>query len=139
MVDVSEADDDELLKLLGDCSEPDDGAVTQEKDALTQRMRVEFGTEWEKEAGQEDRMDARLMLFHEAEKLPRRQLRDSLDAMLREARVVEQEASSPAPPPSPPPPPTTLTGDGRRKGVACLGRRVVEGGAARTVFSPGFM
>ena len=108
--DPVEDDDDKLLELLRECSEPGrecsepGGVPTQEKADLDRTMRDQCGEAWEQAADQEDQMDARLMLLNEAEKLLRKQLRDGLDALLSAAQDQEQEASLPPPPPSPPPP-----------------------------------
>ena len=101
--DPVEDDDDKLLELLRQCSEPD-GVPIQEKADFDRAMRDQFGEAWEQAADQEDQMDARLMLLNEAEKLLRKKLRDGLDALLNAAQDQEQEASLPPPPPSPPPP-----------------------------------
>ena len=73
-VDPEEDDDDKLLELLRQCSEPD--GATQEKAALDKTMRDQFGEAWEQAADQEDQMEARLMLLNEAEKLLRKKLRE---------------------------------------------------------------
>ena len=109
--DPVEDDDDKLLELLRECSEPG-GVPTQEKADLDRAMRDQCGEAWEQAADQEDQMDARLMLLNEAEKLLRKKLRDGLDALLSAAQDQEEEASLPPPPPTaastltttPPPP-----------------------------------
>ena len=109
--DPVEDDDDKLLELLRECSEPG-GVPTQEKADLDRTMRDQCGEAWEQAADQEDQMDARLMLLNEAEKLLRKKLRDGLDALLSAAQDQEEEASLPPPPPTaastltttPPPP-----------------------------------
>ena len=109
--DPAEDDDDKLLELLRQCSEPD-GVPIQEKADFDRAMRDQFGEAWEQAAHQEDQMDARLMLLNEAEKLLRKKLRDGLDALLSAAQDQEEEASLPPPPPTaastltttPPPP-----------------------------------
>ena len=95
--------DHALLELLERCSEPA-GVADAEKADLQKVQRDQWGDAWEAAAEAEDRMDARLMLLNEAEKLLRKKLRDGLDALLSAAQDQEQEASLPPPPPSPPPP-----------------------------------
>ena len=101
--DSVEGLDHALLELLERCSEPA-GVADAEKADLQKVQRDQWGDAWEAAAEAEDRMDARLMLLNEAEKLLRKQLRDGLNALLSAAQDQEQEASLPPPPPSPPPP-----------------------------------
>ena len=93
--------DDALLELLRQCSEKTDALEEGEQEKLDKALREECGDAAGQQAEEEDKLDARLMLFHEAERLMRTKLRDGLGELLRADRDLEKAVGSP--PPSPPP------------------------------------